>query len=113
MALRLDGARRVRLVGDLGLRPTDNMPRISRLKPTPCGKPKICRGIRPPGSAFPRQAMEGFRRRRNAGKDETVLVMASRQVGQAACRSELARARVVGVVRKSEPYEGHANSGLT
>jgi len=57
-------------------------------------------------------AMEGFRRAGMPGKDETVLVMGvNGKVGQAAVQIASWRgARVIGVVRKSEPYEGHANS---
>ncbi len=57
-------------------------------------------------------AMEGFRRAGMPGKDETVLVMGvNGKVGQAAVQiASWHGARVIGVVRKSEPYEGHANS---
>src|SRR5882724_10448735 len=57
-------------------------------------------------------AMEGFRRAGMPSKDETVLVMGvNGKVGQAAVQIASWRgARVIGVVRKSEPYEGHANS---
>src|SRR6266576_567579 len=57
-------------------------------------------------------AMEGFRRAGMPGKDETVLVMGvNGKVGQAAVQIASWRgARVIGVVRKSEPYDGHANS---
>jgi len=57
-------------------------------------------------------AMEGFRRAGMPGKDETVLVMGvNGKVGQAAVQiANWHGARVIGVVRKSEPYEGHANS---
>src|SRR3982075_2978921 len=57
-------------------------------------------------------AMEGFRRAGMPTKDETVLVMGvNGKVGQAAVQIASWRgARVIGVVRKSEPYEGHANS---
>ena len=58
-------------------------------------------------------AMEGLRRAgiiRTAG--ETVLVMGvNGKVGQAATQiATWYGARVIGVVRKSEPYEGHSNS---
>jgi NADPH:quinone reductase-like Zn-dependent oxidoreductase len=57
-------------------------------------------------------AMEGFRRAGMPNKDETVLVMGvNGKVGQAAVQiSGWHGARVIGVVRKNEPYEGHANS---
>src|SRR6202167_6313649 len=57
-------------------------------------------------------AMEGFRRAGMPKKGETVLVMGvNGKVGQAATQIATWRgARVVGVVRKNEPYEGHPNS---
>ena len=57
-------------------------------------------------------AMEGFRRAGMPNKDETVLVMGvNGKVGQAAAQiASWHGARVIGVVRKNEPYEGHANS---
>ena len=57
-------------------------------------------------------AMEGFRRAGMPKKDETVLVMGvNGKVGQAAVQiASWHGARVIGVVRKNEPYEGHANS---
>jgi NADPH2:quinone reductase len=57
-------------------------------------------------------AMEGFRRAGVPEKDDTVLVMGvNGKVGQAAAQiASWHGARVIGVVRKSEPYEGHANS---
>jgi hypothetical protein len=57
-------------------------------------------------------AMEGFRRAGMPNKDETVLVMGvNGKVGQAAVQiASWNGARVIGVVRKNEPYEGHANS---
>ena len=57
-------------------------------------------------------AMEGFRRAGMPNKDETVLVMGvNGKVGQAAVQiASWHGARVIGVVRRSEPYEGHANS---
>lgn len=56
-------------------------------------------------------AMEGFRRAGMPRSDETVLVMGvNGKVGQAAVQiASWHGARVIGVVRKSEPYEGHAN----
>ena len=57
-------------------------------------------------------AMEGFRRAGMPDKHETVLVMGvNGKVGQAAVQiASWSGARVIGVVRKSEAYEGHANS---
>src|SRR4051812_4532547 len=57
-------------------------------------------------------AMEGFRRAGMPDKGETVLVMGvNGKVGQAAVQiASWHGARVIGVVRKNEPYEGHANS---
>src|ERR1700744_3105383 len=57
-------------------------------------------------------AMEGLRRAGVPKPGETVLVMGiNGKVGQAATQIATWRgARVIGVVRKSEPYEGHANS---
>ena len=71
------------------------------------------RGRRPPASAFPSSP----RWRAFAAPDmpktgETVLVMGvNGKVGQAAVQiATWHGARVIGVVRKDEPYEGHANS---
>jgi NADPH:quinone reductase-like Zn-dependent oxidoreductase len=57
-------------------------------------------------------AMEGFRRAGIPVASETVLVMGvNGKVGQAAVQiASWHGARVVGVVRKAEAYEGHANS---
>src|SRR6201994_3082024 len=57
-------------------------------------------------------AMEGLRRAGIPKPGETVLVMGvNGKVGQAAVQiASWHGARVIGVVRKSEPYEGHANS---
>ncbi len=57
-------------------------------------------------------AMEGFSSRRNAESNETVLVMGvNGKVGQAAVQiATWHGARVIGVVRKHETYEGHANA---
>src|SRR3984885_15177108 len=59
-------------------------------------------------------AMEGFRRAGIPKPGETVLVMGvNGKVGQAAVQiATWHGARVIGVVRKSEPYEGHANSSV-
>ena len=57
-------------------------------------------------------AMEGFRRAGMPKSDETVLVMGvNGKVGQAAVQiASWNGARVIGVVRKNEPYEGHTSS---
>jgi NADPH:quinone reductase len=57
-------------------------------------------------------AMEGFRRAGIARAGETVLVMGvNGKVGQAAAQiAGWHGARVVGVVRKREPYQGHASA---
>src|SRR5882672_1341189 len=57
-------------------------------------------------------AMEGLRRAGIPKAGETVLVMGvNGKVGQAATQiATWHGARVIGVVRRSEPYEGHANS---
>ena len=59
-------------------------------------------------------AMEGYRRAGLPKSDETVLVMGvNGKVGQAAVQIATWRgARAIGVVRKSEPYEGHANASV-
>ncbi|MCA1397344.1 zinc-binding alcohol dehydrogenase family protein [Bradyrhizobium sp. BRP56] len=57
-------------------------------------------------------AMEGLRRAGLPKAGETVLVMGvNGKVGQAAVQiASWHGARVIGVVRKSEPFEGHSNS---
>src|SRR5580692_9917551 len=57
-------------------------------------------------------AMEGFRRAGMPEKGEVVLVMGvNGKVGQAAVQiAGWNGARVIGVVRKHEPYEGHAST---
>ena len=57
-------------------------------------------------------AIEGFHRAGLPKRHDTVLVMGvNGKVGQAAVQIASWRgARVIGVVRKSEPYEGHSNS---
>ena len=57
-------------------------------------------------------AMEGLRRAGLPAKVDTVLVMGvNGKVGQAATQiSTWLGARVIGVVRKNESYEGHSNS---
>ncbi|MGF6431778.1 MULTISPECIES: quinone oxidoreductase family protein [Bradyrhizobium] len=57
-------------------------------------------------------AMEGLRRAGLPKTGESVLVMGvNGKVGQAAVQiASWHGARVIGVVRKSEPYEGHSNS---
>ena len=56
-------------------------------------------------------AIEGFLRAGAPTPEETVLIMGlNGKVGQAAAQLATWRgARVIGVVRKDEPYEGHAN----
>jgi NADPH:quinone reductase-like Zn-dependent oxidoreductase len=57
-------------------------------------------------------AMEGFRRAGIASAGETVLVMGvNGKVGQAAAQiASWHGAHVIGVVRKREPYQGHASA---
>jgi NADPH:quinone reductase-like Zn-dependent oxidoreductase len=57
-------------------------------------------------------AIEGFRRAGMPTKADTVLVMGvNGKVGQAAVQiASWNGARVIGVVRKNEPYAGHTNS---
>jgi NADPH:quinone reductase len=57
-------------------------------------------------------AMEGFRRAGAPAPQDTVLIMGlNGKVGQAAVQLASWRgARVIGVVRKDEAYEGHANA---
>ena len=59
-------------------------------------------------------AMEGFRRAGIPKAGETVLVMGvNGKVGQAAAQiATWHGARAIGVVRKKEPYEGHANAAV-
>src|SRR5262249_50068476 len=59
-------------------------------------------------------AMEGFRRAGIPKGGETVLVMGvNGKVGQAAVQiATWHGARVIGVARRSEPYEGHANAAV-
>jgi NADPH:quinone reductase len=59
-------------------------------------------------------AMEGFRRAGIPKPGETVLVMGvNGKVGQAAVQiATWNGARAIGVVRKKEPYEGHANTAV-
>src|SRR3954449_5418339 len=59
-------------------------------------------------------AMEGLRRATIPKAGETVLVMGvNGKVGQAAVQiASWQGARVIGVVRKSEPYEGHSSSSM-
>jgi NADPH:quinone reductase-like Zn-dependent oxidoreductase len=59
-------------------------------------------------------AIEGFRRSGMPKAGETVLIMGvNGKVGQAAAQLATWKgAKVVGVVRKDEPYEGHANAPI-
>ena len=60
-------------------------------------------------------AQEGFRRSGMPKADETVLILGlNGKVGQAAAQiAAWQGARVIGVVRKDEPYVGHAQSEVT
>jgi NADPH2:quinone reductase len=59
-------------------------------------------------------ATEGFRRAGMPASGETVLIMGiNGKVGQAATQiASWRRARVIGVVRRDESYEGHSNSSV-
>src|SRR6201984_3768582 len=59
-------------------------------------------------------AIEGFRRSGMPKAGETVLIMGvNGKVGQAAAQlATWLGANVIGVVRKDEPYEGHANAPI-
>jgi NADPH:quinone reductase len=59
-------------------------------------------------------AIEGFRRSGMPKPDETVLIMGvNGKVGQAAVQLATWRgAKVMGAVRKDEPYEGHTNAPI-
>jgi NADPH2:quinone reductase len=59
-------------------------------------------------------AIEGFRRTGMPMPQETVLILGvNGKVGQAAVQLSTWRgAKVIGVVRKDEPYEGHANGPI-
>ena len=59
-------------------------------------------------------AIEGFRRSGMPKRGEHVLIMGvNGKVGQAAVQlATWQGARVIGVVRKDEPYEGHANAPI-
>ncbi len=59
-------------------------------------------------------AIEGFHRAGRPKKHDTVLVMGvNGKVGQAAVQiASWAGARVIGVARKNEPYEGYTNSPI-
>jgi NADPH:quinone reductase-like Zn-dependent oxidoreductase len=90
------------------------MPRIWSWKPTPWWKsPTAVSWEERPGSAFPSLPRDGrpapFR---DPKAGETVLVRGvNGKVGQAATQiASWHGADVIGVVRKSEPYAGHANA---
>jgi NADPH2:quinone reductase len=59
-------------------------------------------------------AIEGFRRSGMPKAGETILIMGvNGKVGQAAAQLATWKgAKVIGVVRKDEPYEGHANAPI-
>ena len=76
-------------------------------------KPKVLSWEEAAGIGVPFvTAIEGFHRAGMPKKHDTVLVMGvNGKVGQAAVQIASWRgARVIGVVRKNEPYEGHSNS---
>src|SRR4030088_2915606 len=102
--------------GDLGIRrDATNAPHLTVGADAVVEKPKTLSWDEAAGIGVPFvTAMEGFRRAGMPSKDETVLVMGvNGKVGQAAVQIASWRgARVIGVVRKSEPYEGHANSKI-
>ncbi len=60
-------------------------------------------------------ALEGFRRAGLPNQGDTVLIMGlNGKVGQAAAQIATWRgARVIGVVRRAEPYAGHASAEIT
>ena len=60
-------------------------------------------------------AQEGFRRTGMPKPDETVLILGlNGKVGQAAAQiASWQGARVIGVVRKDEPYAGHSHGDIT
>ena len=90
------------------------MPRISWSRPKPWSRsPKSISWEEAAGIGVPFvTAMEGLRRAGIPKAGETVLVMGvNGKVGQAATQiATWHGARVIGVVRRAEPYEGHANS---
>jgi NADPH:quinone reductase len=76
-------------------------------------KPKVLSWEEAAGIGVPFvTAIEGFHRAGMPKKHDTVLVMGvNGKVGQAGVQIASWRgARVIGVVRKNEPYEGHSNS---
>jgi NADPH2:quinone reductase len=100
--------------GDLGIRRDGtHATHLSVEADAVVAKPKILSWDEAAGIGVPFvTAMEGFRRAGMPGKHETVLVMGvNGKVGQAAVQiASWSGARVIGVVRKNEPYEGHSNS---
>src|SRR6516165_10992646 len=100
--------------GDLGIRRDGTHATHLAVEPEAVvDKPKNISWDEAAGTGVPFvTAMEGFRRAGLPNPDETVLVMGvNGKVGQAAVQIATWRgARVIGVARKSEPYEGHANS---
>src|SRR6195952_1001295 len=100
--------------GDLGIRRDGTHATHLAVEPDAVGeKPKNISWEEAAGIGVPFvTAMEGLRRAGIPKAGETVLVMGvNGKVGQAAVQiASWHGARVIGVVRKSEPYEGHANS---
>jgi NADPH:quinone reductase len=100
--------------GDLGVRREgSHATHLAVEADAPVEKPKNLSWEEAAGIGVPFvTAMEGFRRAGMLNKDETVLVMGvNGKVAQAAVQIASWRgARVIGVVRKNEFYEGHANS---
>jgi NADPH2:quinone reductase len=100
--------------GDLGIRRDGTYAtHLSVEADAVVAKPKILSWDEAAGIGVPFvTAMEGFRRAGMPGKHETVLVMGvNGKVGQAAVQiASWSGARVIGVVRKNEAYQGHSNS---
>ena len=102
--------------GDLGIRRDGtHATHLAVEADAPVEKPKSLSWEEAAGIGVPFvTAMEGFRRAGMPDKSETVLVMGvNGKVGQAAVQIASWRgARVIGVVRRNEPYEGHAKSKI-
>src|ERR1700684_4598846 len=102
--------------GDLGIRRDGTHATNLAGKPNAMdAKPESLSWEQPAGLGVPFvTATEGFRRAGMPKKTETVLVMGvNGKVGQAAVQiATWHGARVVGVARRNEPYEGHANSKI-
>jgi NADPH:quinone reductase len=99
--------------GDLGIRRDGTHASHLAVEAEAVEKPKSLSWEEAAGIGVPFvTAMEGFRRTGIPKSGETVLVMGvNGKVGQAAVQiASWNGARVVGVVRKNEAYEGHTNS---